>query len=59
MFDDRPPGHLGVERARKILRPTTDGFEERLEIDRGGGRFEPHYILTMHRVASAARRSEA
>jgi len=59
MFDDRPPGHLGVDRARKILRPTADGFEERLEIDRGEGRFEPHYVLTMHRVAPTPRRSEA
>ncbi len=59
MFDDRPPGHLGVDRARKILRPTADGFEERLEIDRGEGRFEPHYVLTMHRVAPTLRRSEA
>src|SRR5262249_47960716 len=53
MFDDRPPGHLGVDRARKILRPTVDGFEERLEVDRGEGQFEPHYILTMYRVGHA------
>jgi len=59
MFDDHPPGHLGVQRARKLLRPTADGFEERLEVERSAGRFEPHYILTMHRVAPATRRSEA
>jgi len=58
MFDDRPPGHLGVQRARKILRPTADGFEERLEVERREGQFEPHYVLTMHRVAPATHRSE-
>lgn len=55
VFADNAPGHLGAARARKIVRPTAYGFEERLEVDRGEGRFEPHYVLAMHRVARAAR----
>jgi hypothetical protein len=58
MFDDKPPGHLGVQRARKLLRPTAYGFEERLEVERSEGRFEPHYVIAMHRVAPTPRRSE-
>ena len=58
MFDDQPATHLQAQRARKIIRPTADGFEERLEIDYGEGRFEPHYVIAMHRVAQAPRRSE-
>lgn len=54
-FDDQPATHLQAQRARKILRPTVDGFEERLEIDYGTGQFEPHYVITMHRVAPAPR----
>ena len=55
MFDDNAPGHLGTARARKILRPTAYGFEERLEVARGSGQFEPHYVIAMHRVAHASR----
>ena len=34
-FPDRPPGHgAGHRRARKVLRPTADGYEERLEVER-------------------------
>jgi hypothetical protein len=50
MFEDNAPGHLGAARARKIVRPTAYGFEERLEVDHGEGRFEPHYVIAMHRV---------
>lgn len=52
MFDERPSVHHTAQRARKILRPTATGFEERLEVDHGEGRFETHYIITMQRLAS-------
>jgi NADH:ubiquinone oxidoreductase subunit E len=52
MFDERPSAHHTARRSRKILRPTATGFEERLEVDRGEGRFETHYIITMQRLAS-------
>ena len=58
MFADRPAAHMQAQRARKILRPTAYGFEERLEIDHGSGQFEPHYVIAMHRVAPAPSRSE-
>ena len=51
-FADATPGHVGQwQRARKILRPTQDGFEERLEVDPGDG-FVPYYVIPMRRVAS-------
>ena len=41
-FEDQPPGHEKPGRiARKILQPTENGFEERLEVDPGGGKFIP------------------
>lgn len=52
-FDDRPASHLQAQRAQKTIRPTADGFEEILELDRGNGRFEPHYTIAMRRVAPA------
>lgn len=49
-FADAPPGHASQwKRARKILRPTADGFEERLEVDPGDG-FVPYYVIPMQRV---------
>lgn len=49
-FADVPPGHAGQwQRARKILRPTADGFEERLEVDPGDG-FVPYYVIPMRKV---------
>jgi len=49
-FADTPPGHASQwKRARKILRPTVDGFEERLEVDPGDG-FVPYYVIPMQRV---------
>jgi hypothetical protein len=48
-FADTPPGHASQwKRARKILRPTGDGFEERLEVDPGDG-FVPYYVIPMRR----------
>lgn len=50
-FDDVPPGHARQwRRARKILRPTPQGFEEQLEVDGGAG-FTPYYVISMRRVA--------
>jgi hypothetical protein len=49
-FDDLPPGHAEQwRRARKILRPTPEGFEEQLEVDGGEG-FVPYYVISMQRV---------
>jgi len=50
MFTERPAAHHVAQRARKIVRPTADGFEERLEVDQGEGRFETHFVITMQRV---------
>ena len=51
-FDDVPPGHGKLwKRARKILRPTAEGFEERLEVDSGDGSFVPYYVIVMRKVA--------
>jgi hypothetical protein len=60
MFADRPEAHHNVAatRARKILHPTAYGFEERLELDRGTGNFEPYYIVPMHRTTSSPQRSD-
>jgi hypothetical protein len=49
-FDDLPPGHAEQwRRARKVLRPTPEGFEEQLEVDGGEG-FVPYYVISMQRV---------
>ena len=49
-FADVPPGHANQwQRARKILRPTADGFEERLEVDPGDG-FVPYYVIAMRKI---------
>jgi hypothetical protein len=49
-FADVPPGHASQwQRARKILRPTADGFEERLEVDPGDG-FVPYYVIPMRKI---------
>ena len=51
-FDDLPPGHADQwRRARKVLRPTPEGFEEQLEVDGGEG-FVPYYVISMQRVTS-------
>jgi hypothetical protein len=52
MFAERPAAHHGAQRARKIVRPTPDGFEERVEMDYGSGQYELHSVLTMQRVTS-------
>jgi hypothetical protein len=51
-FADVPPGHADHwKRARKILKPTNDGFEESLEVDAGEG-FVPYYTIPMRKIAS-------
>jgi hypothetical protein len=51
-FADVPPGHSDQwKRARKILKPTNDGFEESLEVDAGEG-FVPYYTIPMRKIAS-------
>ena len=53
-FEDQPPGHENHwARARKILQPTEDGFEERLEVDPGGGNFIPYYVVAMQKISGA------
>jgi hypothetical protein len=50
-FDDIPPGHgSGAQRARKVLKPLNNGFEERLEVENGAGVFVPYYVILMRRV---------
>jgi hypothetical protein len=51
-FADVPPGHADQwKRARKIIRPTPEGFEEFLEVDAGKG-FVPYYAIPMRKIAS-------
>ena len=53
VFQDRADRlhDVAARAARKIFRPLADGYEERLEVDLGGG-FEPYYRLQMSRVAA-------
>ena len=52
-FADTPPDHSADwTRARKILEPTDEGFEERLEVDDGSG-FKTYYAIPMRRIAAA------
>ena len=57
VFDDRPSAHAQIQGARKTVQPTADGFEECLEVDRGSGRFEPYYRITMRRVMPTSQGS--
>ena len=51
-FADQPPtGHNRKgQRARKSFAPTSDGFEERVEVDWGNGDFVPYSSVRMQRV---------
>jgi hypothetical protein len=43
-------GHAsGWKRARKIIQPTAEGFDERLEVDAGQG-FVPYYTIPMRKL---------
>ena len=47
-FPDRPPGHGDTSRrARKILRPAHDGFEELLEVETDAGTFETYSRIVL------------
>ena len=49
-FPDLAPGHANQwTRARTIIQPTPEGFEERLEVDAGQG-FVPYYSIPMRKV---------
>ena len=53
-FEDQPPEHeKRWTRARKILQPTKNGFEERLDGDPGGGNFIPYYVIAMRKITGA------
>lgn len=50
-FPDRPPRHdVGGRRARKVLSPTEDGYEERLEVEQADGQFGVYSVLLMRRL---------
>lgn len=49
-FPDRPPRHGDTSRrARKILRPAHDGFEELLEVETDAGTFETYSCIVLRR----------
>ena len=50
-FDDRVPHGCDAERARKVLRATSAGYEETLEIDRGDGVLVPWARIELQREA--------
>ncbi len=49
VFDDRVPHGSDALRARKILRAKSFGYEETLEVDRGGGDFVPYASIELRR----------
>ncbi len=52
LFADAPPDHTRQwKHSRKLLKPTNDGFEERLEVDAGEG-FVTYYTISMRKIAS-------
>jgi len=60
VFADRAESHHHVQatRARKVIRPTAEGFEERLELDHGSGNFECYYTVQMQRSTRAGQGSD-
>jgi len=50
-FRDRVPHEIRASEARKILVATDYGYEETLEIDRGGRRFERYSVVRLLRQA--------
>lgn len=50
-FADRVPHGTVATAVRKVLSPMADGYDESLELDRGGGRFVPYYTIPMRRTA--------
>ena len=49
MFPDRMPHNMPAVAARKVLSPTAQGYEERVEIDWGHGVYEPYYSMPLQR----------
>src|SRR6185436_16523804 len=47
MFPDRMPHNMPAVAARKVLAPTAQGYEERVEIDWGRGVYEPYYSMPL------------
>ena len=54
IFAERQATLHGAQHGRKIIRPTADGFEERLELDHGDGHYTTHYTVTMRRLTPGA-----
>ncbi len=50
-FADRVPHGVAATAARKVLAPTTDGYDESLELGYGTGPFVPYYTIPMRRTA--------
>ena len=65
-FPDRLPGHQSQtkalrarkQRARKVLCPHENGFEERLEVDFGTGDYEPYSRIIMIKEEDAVARPQ-
>jgi hypothetical protein len=45
----RMPHNMSAVAARKVLAPTAQGYEERVEIDWGRGAYEPYYSMPLQR----------
>ncbi len=50
-FDDRVPHESRARAARKILVPTSYGYDETLEVDRDGEGFESYSFVRLDRIA--------
>jgi hypothetical protein len=50
LFPDRVPHEARARQARKILRPTPEGYDETLEIDRRGEGFETYSVVRLRRT---------
>ena len=53
-FPDRIPHGIAAVSARKVCRPSEDGFIEELEFDRGLGLFETYYTMSLRRRSAVA-----
>ncbi len=49
-FRDRVPHEIRAREARKILMPTSYGYEELLQVDRGDDRFETYQVVQLRRL---------
>lgn len=55
LFEDRIPGHVAADRARKVLRPQAAGLDELLEVQTGSEAFRPYSMLELRPVRRAGR----